>query len=189
MPIEIRNPCEERWETMPRLGEGRFCARCERTVVDLSRLTRAQAEARVARATSRVCLAIRRDARTHEAIFRPEPARAPHWVGGLVAVAALGGAGCASARADEHAIEAPAAPEAGTALESSARDEPPMMPLDLQHAIAQADTLTTRAVPADELERPEDSAVPTAEQRALTARKHAPPPALPTYPTYMTLGF
>ena len=163
-------------------------------------MTRAQAEARVARATERVCLAIRRDARTHEAIFRPEPARAPHWVGGLVAVAALGGAGCASARADEHAIEAPAADPERAAPESTTRestpredpalDEAPMMPLDLHDALAQTDTLTTRAVPADELGPPEDSAVPTAEQRALTTRKHAP--ALPTYPsgpTYMMLGF
>ena len=89
--FEIDNPCEERWEAMAPRGEGRFCARCERVVVDLSRLTRAQAEARVKRRAGRTCLAVRRDVDTHAPVFRPEPSVAPRWAGGLVLAAALTG--------------------------------------------------------------------------------------------------
>ena len=185
MAIEIRNPCDEDWDAMPRRGEGRYCGKCERTVVDLSHLTRAQAEARVAAAKGRICLAIKKDAATHEPVFRSEPARAPAAVGFVLATALVGG-GC-SGEAD---VPAEARAEL---VEEPVDGGPPMEPIDPSALVATADAPCTRAIPVEELELPEDSPVPTAEQRRLTERKRRPSCPVPTasmpQSTYMTLGF
>lgn len=179
--FEIDNPCEKRWEAMAPRGEGRFCARCERVVVDLSRLTRAQAEARVKRRAGRTCLAVRRDVDTHAPVFRPEPSVAPRWAGGLVLAAALTGGGCAGS--SSAATEAPQI----VAEREPADPGPPMQPIEADRRVAQLEpALLTRAIPADELDLGPDSATPTAAQRALTERKHPPPQVVHTY---LTMGF
>ena len=189
--FDIQSPCDQRWEAMTPRGEGRHCARCDRVVVDLSRLTRAQAEARMKRATGRVCLAVRRDVVTDRPVFRPEPAVAPRWAGGLVLAAALGG-GCASGEAAAAEVEVHAE------LEPLPEPGPPMEPVTRDAQVERADeapTLVTRAVPQDELALEPDPATPTAVQRRLTADKHRPTvypaTAHPVHPggTYLTLGF
>lgn len=32
----LNNPCAEQWENMPKAGEGRYCDRCEKNIVDLT---------------------------------------------------------------------------------------------------------------------------------------------------------
>lgn len=173
--VEIRNPCEERWEAMERRGEGRYCPRCERTVVDMTRMTRAQAEARMARARGRLCRRLAIDAETGAPLFRPEPSVAPRWTGGVVLAAALAGSGCGS-RAEAGApmleAEAPEVVEADAA--PPVLDGPPMEPVDTA-AVAEAEAaLVTGAVPAERLERPAETGEPTARQRRLTERKRRP---------------
>ena len=83
--FHIPEPCEERWEDMAPRGEGRFCERCQHTVVDLSKMSRAQAESRMRRVTGDylcVQLAVDED---DAALFRPAssgrrwPPSSPPW--------------------------------------------------------------------------------------------------------------
>ena len=193
MPIEIRHPCEESWDAMEPRGEGRFCARCDRTVVDLSHLTRAQAEARVARARGRVCLGLRMDARTHTPIFRPEPSVAPRWAGGVVLAAALTG-GCASTSSETNErTEAPAIAPETPPTTGSAPPGPPMTPVDAEALAVLEPPMVTGPVPTEALDLPDQTGEPTAEQRRLTAQKQrraaqAATPA-PHPSSYMLLGW
>ena len=163
MKFEITGPCDEDWDEMvPREG-GRYCARCETVVLDLALSSRAEAERRVAQIEGEsVCVQLRLD-RFGEAVFVPPPrSRAPHFVGGLVLVAALGAGGCAPEPTTEVVPEAardPGPPMIPTPAVASSVITPPATPRP------------TRPVPADELPPPTRGATPTAEQRALTAQK------------------
>ncbi len=179
MKFEISEPCDETWDAMePRAG-GRFCERCETVVIDLAGLSRAQAERRVrAHQGADVCVRLGLD-RFGDAVFvAPPKSRAPRFVGGLVLVAALSAGGCNTEPAPSEL--------AGAALDPG----PPMMPSPVNVATAPApSTPTSRAtgpVDASELEQPTWANPPTAEQRALTARKLRP--ARPVRPHHMRLG-
>ena len=170
MTIRIRTPCEEGWDQMRPRGQGRHCDRCDRTVIDFTRLTRREAKVTIAAANGSLCGHARVVLATGELVFRvPEPSRASHWAGGLVLAAALT-SGCSSP-APRPVRELATAP-----LDPSS----PMAPVD-SVAMPPEPSLVTRAVPQGELLRPEDAGAPTAEQRALTAHKHHPhPPIGPT---------
>ena len=87
MKIRVATACSERWESFPARGAGRHCDSCDRTVVDLSVLTRRAAEAWLgARRGERVCGRLLVDARG-EPVFRPERRRLP--VLGSVAFAGM----------------------------------------------------------------------------------------------------
>lgn len=43
--LRVLSPCDEKWESMTPQGPGRYCDRCEHTVLDLSRATRREAQA------------------------------------------------------------------------------------------------------------------------------------------------
>lgn len=160
MHFDIDEPCDEPWEAMSPRPDGRHCPRCDKTVIDLSGMTRAQAEARVARTRGdRVCVQLAYDLRTDEVLFRPPPSRAPHWAGGLVLVAALGGSGCAgTAEAESPIVSADERPS----------DEPcaigePMVPIaDAPIAPAEIGPVATDLATATG---------PTAEQLELTRQK------------------
>lgn len=154
MKFQVPEPCSERWETMERRPDGRFCQKCQHTVIDLSRLTRREAEKKVAAVKGDyVCvqLAMGEDG----AQFRPEAKRAAKWAGGLVLAAALS-AGCAP---EESAVVV----DEPCALE-------PMTPLPPE-AIAVSQPVgepTEVIVPQSGTQRP------TQMQIDLTAQKHRP---------------
>ncbi|MBX3273765.1 MAG: hypothetical protein KF729_26105 [Sandaracinaceae bacterium] len=164
MHFEITDPCEEPWDSMEPRDGGRYCGRCDKVVVDLSVLSRAQAEAKIgALDADEVCVRLAVD-RFGDAVFqRPPPSRAPHWAAGLVLVSALSASGCAVEEpAPCLAKHAPITPDPG----------PPMMPAAVV-AVAEPQPVSG-AVPADQLADAGD-ARPTSEQRALTEAKHRPP--------------
>lgn len=157
--FHIPEPCEERWEDMAPRGEGRFCERCQHTVVDLSKMSRAQAESRMRRVTGDylcVQLAVDED---DAALFRPAPSRAPHWAGGLVLLSALSAAGCAEGDAPEmtETIEPCELPDPGPAMQ-------PVVTQPAPEAVPEA-----VAMPSDA----GAGALSAAEREALEARKHA----------------
>lgn len=165
--FEIHEPCDERLDTMPALPGGRFCTSCQTVVIDLSRVTRAQAEQRMkAVVGDRACVQLRVD-RFNDAVFLPPPKRAPHWSRGVVLLAALTAGGCTLDEPAEPIPVVTVAPEPG----------PPMMPsvAAIAPATAPGPAISTRAVPAGELNSESNTAVrPTAQQRALTAAKRRP---------------
>jgi len=152
MDFRIPEPCEESWASMePRPG-GRFCQRCQHVVVDLSRLTRREAEARIKSERGEyLCVQLAVDD-SDAARFRSEPRRARNLAGGLVLAAALTTAGCreSDTAADEAALieSEPCAVDPG----------PPMMPIG--------------TIPEPEPDAGEPAVVvPTDEQRELTRQK------------------
>ena len=159
MRFEITEPCDEAWETMePREG-GRYCLACEKVVIDLADLSRAQAEAKIAAVEGgEVCVQLAVD-RFGDAIFTPPPSRAPHWAGGLVLLAALTAGGCATGDEPEPCEIAEIAPE---------DPGPPMIPGAA--VLPSTDGPATGPVPASEIAL-EDSAVPTPAQQRMTQNK------------------
>ena len=56
MKWDIPEPCPEPWETMEVREGGRYCARCQHVVTDLTGMTRRQAEKIVKRAGDDLCI-------------------------------------------------------------------------------------------------------------------------------------
>jgi hypothetical protein len=54
--LDIKSPCRVPWSSMQGDDRVRACAKCEKNVYDLSALTRAEAEALLARAEGTLCL-------------------------------------------------------------------------------------------------------------------------------------
>lgn len=161
MRFEIPEPCGERWDAMRPTREGRFCDHCQHGVVDLSRMSRREAERRIdAVDGDSLCVRMAVDP-TGAAIFRPEPKRAPHWAGGLVLVAALTAGGC-----DRSGPE-PAATVQVEPCELETIEGPPMMPVD-DAALTPLDAAATGPVPSEVVD---EDGRPTAEQRELTRQK------------------
>jgi hypothetical protein len=159
MDFRIPEPCEERWEEMEERPGGRFCRRCQHTVVDLSRMSRRQAQARVGRAGGGyLCVQLALDEQGAP-LFRPEPSRAPRWAGGLVLVAALGAGGCD----DRASADSPVITEPACALE-----EAPMLPVSVQTPPMEP---LPGLVEEAEVGADDGPVVPSAEQRELTRRK------------------
>jgi hypothetical protein len=167
MDFRIPEPCHERWEDMQPRGEGRFCERCQHTVVDLTRMSRRQAERRLKKERGDyLCIQLALDP-LERPVFRPEPSRAAHWAGGLVLVAALTAGGC-SAGGDEGAEVAQLEPEPCPV------DAPPMLPVaDGPMVPVDTEEATEASVATGpiEAEVTDDDPEPTPEQRELTRRK------------------
>ncbi len=182
LPIRVESACREDWSAMTPRGEGRHCARCQSTVIDLTRVTRAQAERLVREHGGRVCGRVRADERG-DAVFAPEPVRR-----GIVPVAIAGVLAACSAEptaADATAPDAlPAAthptvglgpPTSGSFGGSLATGV--MLPIGRAPVRPPSAPAIGRALPPVD----ETPAEPTPEQQALTRRKHRRqhPPAHP----------
>jgi hypothetical protein len=162
-------------------GEGRHCERCEKTVVDLSRVTRSQAEAMVRAHGGQLCARLAED-ETGKTVFRPERTRLP-----VFAPIALAGllAACAPEASEEVApsddTEEVLDPGDGAHLDASAVGfggslaTGVMMPIAPSHAPVPVPV----AVAVSTL-GPGTDGTPTDEQLALTRRKQRrrqqPPP-------------
>ncbi|MCA9607013.1 MAG: hypothetical protein KC619_15510 [Myxococcales bacterium] len=175
MEFRIPEPCPEPWDEMEPRPEGRHCRRCDRTLIDFTVMTRARAEAVARSLDGPICGRLVVHQETGAPWFPPEASVAPRWAGGVVLAAALTTAGCGTSTPRGSAEIAD--------LDEPPRDLGPRMePVDPDAPPSPVEAVT-RAVPAAELDMPEDSATPTAEQRRLTEMKRAaqapPPPAIP----------
>lgn len=155
-------------------GEGRHCDRCQTTVIDLSRRTRAQAEAILRAHGGEVCGRVRANARG-EAVFAPEPVR-----GGLVPIALAGLlAACTTTAAPDDPAELRAEPDVTTEPDDAVGLALPatgsfggslatgvMLPIGAAPPVVVASAVVPPT--HDEV----DAVQPTDEQRALTRRKH-----------------
>lgn len=186
----MENACAEDWSAMGRAGQGRHCRRCATDVVDLTRVTRSQAEAILRAAGGTVCGRVRSDA--HGAlVFAPEPVRR-----GILPVAVAGLlAACASepdpaADVADVAVASTDVGPAGLALSTTRPGRfggsiatGVMMPVgpDAPLVVSPASATPVPTIAATE---DEGDVTPTAEQRAQTRRKrwqrqvhaHPPPP-------------
>ena len=164
--------------------EGRHCDRCASTVIDLTRVTRSQAEDIVRRHGGKVCGRVRADARG-DAVFAPEPIRRGVVPMALVSLLAA----CAPETSDAPVAPAPHAdvdrtvglslPTTGSFGGSLATGS--MMPIGpVVPVVAHVD-------PPIVIEEPIG---PTAEQIALTRRKHQRqrPPITPPPITHHMMG-
>lgn len=159
--------------------EGRFCERCQTSVLDLTRVTRATAIAIARDKGGRVCARVRAD-ETGVAVFAPEPVRR-----GVVplALASLLVACSADEATDDGAVPpsatevdgsplappvlglgAPATGSFGGSLATGV-----MMPIG-REPLAPAAPVAVAVTPPEPADEP--CPVPTAEQIALTRRKH-----------------
>lgn len=168
MRFEITEPCDEPWDRMTPRGNGRHCVRCDKVVIDMTKMTRREAKAALAEVEGdTACVQLDFD-RFADPVFPPEPKRAPHWASGLVLVAALTAGGCSTRRGERAEIVEEEEPEVAEGPPMM----PPMMPLD--GAVEDDEPeFVTGPVPASELASSSDAATPTAEQRQLTAQKEA----------------
>jgi hypothetical protein len=159
MKFEIPEPCSERWEAMERRSDGRFCGKCQHTVIDLSRMTQRDAKRRLSQVKADyVCVQLAVD--EGEAVFRPEPKRMAQWAGGLVIAAALS-AGCSSSEESPIAVTEPCSVQ-------------PMDPLPPEAVLVNAPV----AAPSEVIVAQGGPRVPSQEQLELTADKHRPAPVM-----------
>jgi hypothetical protein len=180
MPLLPHSPCHERWTELAPTGEGRYCGRCDKTVIDLTRLTRREAERRVLAAGGALCGRVRVDP-SGAPVFRPETARAP----GLFGVAA---AGLLAACGSTSEAEGSSAPATRVGLEDRGPSESaggdrllgseassgslagPMWPLDGERVVEVEAEAAGASVVAAVVEDGEGGS-PTEAQRTLTEAK------------------
>ncbi len=188
MRFEVASPCSERWADMRPRGAGRHCERCAKTVVDLTRVTRAKAESIAREHGGELCVRLAEDSRG-EAVFRAEPRRLP-----VLAPVALAGwlAACAppalDAPADDETAQVfdPDEAETGVGLDGSASSFGGSLATGVMMPMAPAPD-----VPAPVVLAPPpvalDDGTPTPEQVALTRRKEQRRRQVPTQPTRPTI--
>jgi hypothetical protein len=141
--VRIASPCHERWAAMTPTATGRHCAACQKTVVDFTHKTDAEILAAFRHVAGETCGRLRAD-QLGRSLVVPTPA--PHWRAWLGAVLALGGvlgAGRAAAQAQESYYAGP---------------RPPASPMG------------SAATPAPDLPTPTSSATSEAAAGPLTVR-------------------
>jgi hypothetical protein len=165
MKLRLPEPCTAEWDAMEIRPGGRFCQTCKKTLIDFAGMTRSQAKARLKLVRgNKVCGRIAVHPDTGEAIFAPDPHRTVRWAGGVVLAAALTSTGCGRDEPNQIRIEPEVVTIASIPL-------PPMRPIEHWAPQGVGVPGVTRAVPAAELEAPDASAAPTAEQQLLTENK------------------
>jgi hypothetical protein len=148
--LPIANPCGQDWSTMRPDGGGRHCARCDKTVVDLSAMTEAQARTLVARTRRPLCVRYRADA-SGEVHFRAAPPSrgARGWL--LAAGLASLVAGLGQARADVSPPDAPGQGPGGHKPPAAAPDQPRKPPGGVEHPRPPARPAPPPAPPPEEI--------------------------------------
>jgi hypothetical protein len=121
MSLRVVQPCPKRWDDLHPAQDGRYCGACDRTVVDIERLTAAEVGDLLA-SGEKLCarLAVLPDGSPLTRDHPRSPLR-PAWVGrGLAAAVAASALACSPPA--EPAAEAPPAEE--TAAETCTRPAP-----------------------------------------------------------------
>ncbi|HXU46873.1 MAG TPA: carboxypeptidase-like regulatory domain-containing protein [Thermoanaerobaculia bacterium] len=124
--LKITSPCTASWDAMSDEGERRYCAQCNRHVLDFARMTPRQIEARVTAASGRFCARMTRS-KDGSLVTLPAPELPSSWIERRVSpvatalVTALLGLGSAAA---EAASREPIATSAVPAPVSSDRSQP-----------------------------------------------------------------
>jgi hypothetical protein len=179
MPITPDSPCHERWSALSPHGDGRYCQKCDKTVVDLTQLTRRQAEKIVVKAGGSMCGRMRLDPSGAPA-FRRETERVP----GFLSVAAASLLAACGSNTEDGASSSTT--NTAASVESSAGGDHllgegmptggsiVMLPLaddrDLEVADA-ADTSNTSTIAAFSVAGEDTAVTPTDEQLLLTEAK------------------
>ena len=85
LTIQIPQPCHERWEEMQPTEQGRFCASCQKTVVDYSALSDQELVMVLSKASGSICGRLRDDQLNRAlSVTSPNPMFSWHrWVGVL----------------------------------------------------------------------------------------------------------
>ena len=86
--IRIPQPCQESWDAMTLVAQGRHCAACQKTVVDFTLKTDAEILAALRQAAGQACGRLRADQLARPLVPAAQPSRWRSWLG---AVLALGG--------------------------------------------------------------------------------------------------
>ncbi|MFO0682326.1 MAG: hypothetical protein U0234_09760 [Sandaracinus sp.] len=199
LPIRVESPCQEDWSAMSLRGEGRHCARCDTTVLDLTRVTQRVAEQLIRERGGEVCARVRADAQGLPT-FAPEPRR--KGLAPLVLASALAACG---ADPDQSASPSVAAVESETVPVDGGDDAAPLVVVTsgttgsfggslatgVSMPVASPDPAPTPPIATHETGEVappggegEPCTLPTPEQRELTRRKqqerhgrmHPPPP-------------
>lgn len=184
MPISFDSPCHQDWSTFTPKGasvggESRHCQSCDKTVVDMTRLTRRQAEKMVIASGGHMCGRLRVDP-SGAPMYRRETERAP----GLLGLAAASLLAACGSTTDEGNVVA----STGTELPSTGGDHlledgtatagslaTPMMPLaddrDIAATAAEESAPEGITIAAIVTEEGDEEIVPTAAQLLLTEAK------------------
>lgn len=188
MPLSPDSPCHEQWSSLTPNGDGRFCQKCDKTVVDMTQLTRRQAEKLVLAAGGNLCGRLR-VAPNGAPVFRPEPPQKA----GLLSAATMGLLAACGSTTDAETSSTPStlasvedhAPEVTTGGDHLLGAEPPsgslaspMMPLEDDRDVAplpegrlpEAPVTGGATVVAAVVEE-EGEVAPTPDQLTLTAEK------------------
>src|SRR4030095_12468691 len=67
--LSIYEPCHEKWEEMEPVEKGRFCASCQKTVIDFSQMTDTQLAAYFSRPAGSFCGQFHADQLGREIVF------------------------------------------------------------------------------------------------------------------------
>lgn len=78
LQIQIQNPCNEDWHAMPVLGNGRYCAICNKCVIDFTTKTDREVIEIFSRTEERLCGQFREDQLNRNMIL-PQQARISGW--------------------------------------------------------------------------------------------------------------
>lgn len=92
--LVLASPCEESFLSMPLQGRGRHCEQCQKTVVDMTRMTRREAEALFDRENENLCGYVLSN-EEGETFFRSEPRLPSMLATGLAAALLVSGCGAA----------------------------------------------------------------------------------------------
>jgi hypothetical protein len=179
MPISFDSPCHQDWSTFTSVSgasaERRHCQSCDKTVVDMTRLTRRAAERMVIEAGGKMCGRLRVDP-SGAPVYRREIERAPGLLG--IAAASLLAA-CGSTTEDGPVAVHGEVPSAGgdhllaDGAPSSGSLAAPMMPLadDRDLVVTAVDERPGTTIAAIVTEEDDEAVVPTEDQRLLTEAK------------------
>ncbi|GAA4503022.1 hypothetical protein GCM10023172_27200 [Hymenobacter ginsengisoli] len=96
--VRIPQPCPESWDAMAPAATGRHCAACQKTVVDFTKKTDAEILMALHHAAGQTCGRLRPDQLERPLVPAAAPGRWRSWLGAVLALGGMLGAGRAAAQ-------------------------------------------------------------------------------------------